>query len=63
MMIKMNSEKLLYEGKAKSVFQGENDDEVIIKFRDDLEELHRDIARKLKSLNKKTRRKPPKKKS
>ena len=29
MMIKMNSEKLLYEGKAKSVFQGENDDEVI----------------------------------
>lgn len=36
MMIKMNSEKLLYEGKAKSVFQGEKDDEVIIKFRDDM---------------------------
>ncbi|MCQ2977199.1 MAG: phosphoribosylaminoimidazolesuccinocarboxamide synthase [archaeon] len=36
MMIKMVNEKLLYEGKAKSVYQGENDEEVIIKFRDDM---------------------------
>ena len=33
-MIEMDSKKLLYEGKAKSVFQGENPDEVIIDFRD-----------------------------
>lgn len=32
----MTSEKLLYEGKAKSVYQGENENEVIIKFRDDM---------------------------
>ena len=30
MMIEMDSKNLLYEGKAKSVFQGENPDEVII---------------------------------
>ena len=35
-MIKMDSKNLLYEGKAKSVFQGENPDEVIIDFRDDM---------------------------
>ena len=29
-MIEMDSKKLLYEGKAKSVFQGENENEVII---------------------------------
>ena len=28
MMIEMDSKNLLYEGKAKSVFQGENPDEV-----------------------------------
>jgi len=32
----MDFEKLLYEGKAKSVYQGENEDEVIVKFRDDM---------------------------
>ena len=32
----MDSKNLLYEGKAKSVFQGENPDEVIIDFRDDM---------------------------
>ena len=36
MMIEMDSKNLLYEGKAKSVFQGENPDEVIIDFRDDM---------------------------
>ena len=35
-MIEMDSKNLLYEGKAKSVFQGENPDEVIIDFRDDM---------------------------
>ena len=35
-MIKMDLEKLLYEGKAKSVYQGDNDDEVIVAFRDDM---------------------------
>ena len=33
----MDSKNLLYEGKAKSVFQGENPDEVIIDFKLTLE--------------------------
>ena len=37
-MIEMDSKKLLYEGKAKSVFQGENENEVIIDFREDMTE-------------------------
>ena len=36
MMIKMDFENLLYEGKAKSVYQGESENEVIVKFRDDM---------------------------
>lgn len=32
----MVNENLLYEGKAKSVYQGEKEDEVVIKFRDDM---------------------------
>lgn len=36
MMIKMDSKNLLYKGKAKSVYQGKNDDEVIVEFRDDM---------------------------